>query len=143
MDRASRARLSLQPRIVSRPSLLEKAGVQLAAKLRLDGCLRNSLVTVASAPWLLEMIGECVPALYVAFNAALASLDGRCEWGAFEELYSNMEICRFSQEVLSRCPPGLAVQRVAGFAQHDLGQVHPPQILGKSLWSAQAPAARY
>jgi mannose-1-phosphate guanylyltransferase len=109
---------------------------ELAAKLMLEGCLWNSFVVVARAPWLQEVIGECVPALYAAFNAAFASLDRSGEMRAVEELYLNMDNCDFSQEVLSRCPPGLAVKRVEDVERNDFGKVNPPRTLGRRSWQA-------
>jgi hypothetical protein len=96
----------------------EQSRAELAAKLMLKGCLLNSLIMVASAPRLLEMIGEYVPALYVAFNAAFASLDDSGE-RAVEELYRNMAPCGFSQEILLRRPPGLVVSRVGEVEHND------------------------
>jgi mannose-1-phosphate guanylyltransferase len=84
----------------------------LAAKLMLEGCLWNSLIIVASASRLLEMIAECVPSLYIAFNTAFASLSDDRESIVLDRLYSSMETYEFSREVLSRCPAGLAVKRI-------------------------------
>jgi mannose-1-phosphate guanylyltransferase / mannose-6-phosphate isomerase len=108
----------------------EEARAEMAAKLMLEGCLWNSLVVIATAPRLLEMIGECVPALYVAFNAAFASFDSGGGYSAIEELYRNMHTCGFSQEVLARCPPGLAVKRVEDVEHNDIDKVDPPRTLG-------------
>jgi len=104
----------------------EKPGAEIAAKLMLKGCVLNSLVIVASASRLLEMIGECVPALYVAFNAAFASPNGGGECSAIEELYRSMDSCGFSQEVLSGYPPGLAVKRVSDVEHRDLDNANNP-----------------
>jgi hypothetical protein len=58
------------------------------------------------------MIAECVPALYVAFNIALAASDENAEAETIEELYRKIRGYSFSREVLARCPPYLGVKRV-------------------------------
>jgi mannose-1-phosphate guanylyltransferase len=94
-------------------------------------CLCNSLVVVARAPRLLEMIGECVPALYVAFNAALASPGD--EWQAVEDLYRNIGSCEFSEAVLSRCPAGLVVKRVDNLEPNGVGKMDPRRTVQNPL----------
>jgi mannose-1-phosphate guanylyltransferase len=109
----------------------EPAQADVGAKLMLKGCLWNSLVMIASAPRLLEMIGECAPELYVAFNAAFASLDSGGQYGAIEELYRGMHTCGFSQGVLACCPPGLAVKRVDDLEHNNIDRVALPRTLSR------------
>jgi hypothetical protein len=78
------------------------------------------------------MIGECVPALYVAFNAAFASLDDSGKYGAVEELYRSMGTCGFSQEVLARCPPRLVVKRVDDVEYNNLDKMHALRALASA-----------
>jgi hypothetical protein len=86
---------------------------------------------VARAPRLLEMIGECVPALYVAFNAALASPGD--EWQAVEDLYRNIGSCEFSEAVLSLCPVGLVVKRVDNLEPNGVGKMDPRRTVQNPL----------
>ena len=89
-----------------------KPPADLAAKLSLEGWLWNSHIMIAPAPRLQEMIAECVPELYVAFNAAFASLNDDRDWMAVDSLYGDMGTYEFSEEVLSRCPRDLVVKRI-------------------------------
>jgi hypothetical protein len=116
----------------------EPAQADVAAKLKLEGCLWNSLVMIATAPRLLEMIGECAPEPYVAFNAAFASLDYGGQYGAIEELYLGMRTCRFSQDVLARCPPGLAVKWVDDIEHNNIDRVAPPRTLSRGHWQPKS-----
>jgi mannose-1-phosphate guanylyltransferase len=96
-----------------------KPPAELAAKLWLKGWLWNSHIVVARAPRLQEMIAECVPALYVDFNAAFASLNDDGDWMAVDSLYRGMGTYEFSQEILSRCPRDLVVKRIDDVGRHD------------------------
>jgi len=86
--------------------------VDLAIKLIRKGWLWNSLTIVARAPRLQEMIAECLPELYVAFNTAFAPLKNYGERIAIENFYRNIGTYRFSEQILARCPPDLAVKRI-------------------------------
>jgi mannose-1-phosphate guanylyltransferase len=122
----------LDPSIFHIRRFWQKPRTELAAKLMLEGCLWNSLVLVARAPRLQEMIAECVPTLYVAFNVAFASHnDDYSKWIAVEELYRNMGTYGFSQKVISRCPPDLAVKCIDNVERNDLGEVNPLRTLGE------------
>ena len=94
--------------------------VELAPKLIHEGWLWNSLIIVARAPRLQEMIAECLPAVYVEFNMAFASFRDDSEWMAIDKLYRNMGTYGFSQEILTRCPPNLAVKHIDGVEQYEI-----------------------
>jgi mannose-1-phosphate guanylyltransferase len=127
----------LDPSIFRVRRFWQKPRAELAAKLMREGCLWNSLVVVARAPRLQEMIAECVPTLYVAFNVAFASSNYYSKWIAVEELYRNIDTCGFSKEVLSRCPPDLAVKCIDDVESNDFGEVNPLWALGESPSSAR------
>jgi len=104
----------------------EKPDLELARTLWRQGCLWNSFVIAAQPSVLRAMIAEYAPKLFAGFRLAspsLASLDEE----AAESLYAKLESVGFSEQILSRCPPNLAVQRVDDVKWSDLGE--PSRVL--------------
>ena len=84
------------------------------------------------------MIAEHAPRLSAAFKLASASLASREEEAAAEALYAKLESVGFSEQILSRCPPNLAVQRVDDVKWSDLGE--PNRVLDVLSSSRYRPA---
>ena len=100
----------------------EKPDLDLARTLWRQGCLWNSFVIAANQSVLRSMIAEHAPMLSAAFKVASASLASVGEEAAADALYAKLESVGFSEQILSRCPPNLAVQRVDDVKWSDLGE---------------------
>jgi len=105
----------------------EKPDLELARTLWRQGCLWNSFVIAANPAVLRDMIAEHVPRLFAAFKEASESLASPGEEEAAETLYAKLESVGFAEQVLSRCPSSLAVQRVDDVKWSDLGE--PNRVL--------------
>jgi mannose-1-phosphate guanylyltransferase len=116
----------------------EKPDVELARTLWRQGCLWNSFVIAANPQVLRGMIAEHAPRLSAAFRLASASLASIDEEAAAEALYAKLESVGFSEQILSRCPPNLAVQRVDDVKWSDLGE--PDRVLDVLSSSRYRPA---
>jgi mannose-1-phosphate guanylyltransferase len=116
----------------------EKPELELARTLWRQGCLWNSFVIAANPSVLRGMIAEHAPRLSAAFKQASASLASRDEEAAAEALYAKLESVGFSEQILSRCPPNLAVQRVDDVKWSDLGE--PNRVLDVLSSSRYRPA---
>ncbi len=90
----------------------EKPDLEMARALWGQGCLWNSFVIAAHLSVLREMIAEYAPRLFAAFKLASRSLASVDEQAAADRLYAGLEKIGFTEQILSRCPPNLAVQRV-------------------------------
>ncbi len=116
----------------------EKPDLELARTLWRQGCLWNSFVIAANPSVLRGMIAEHAPKLLAAFTAASASLASGDEEAAAETLYAKLESVGFSEQILSRCPSNLAVQRVDDVKWSDLGE--PNRVLDVLSSSHHRPA---
>jgi mannose-1-phosphate guanylyltransferase len=105
----------------------EKPDLAMARTLWRQGCLWNSFVMAAHPSVLRGMIAAYAPKLSAAFTAASVSLASVDEAAAAETLYAKLEAVGFSEQILSRCPPNLAVQRVDDVKWSDLGE--PNRVL--------------
>ena len=105
----------------------EKPDAAFAAGLRDRGCVWNSFVMIARVRALLDLIRDCLPSLFDAFEA-LGPLTGGPEEGeALGSLYRRIAPADFSREVLSAQPEALGVIPVWGVAWSDLGS--PERVL--------------
>jgi mannose-1-phosphate guanylyltransferase len=116
----------------------EKPDLELARTLWRQGCLWNSFVIAANPQVLRGMIAEHAPRLSAAFRLASGSLASIDEEAAAEALYAKLESVGFSEQILSRCPPNLAVQRVDDVKWSDLGE--PERVLDVLSSSRYRPA---
>jgi mannose-1-phosphate guanylyltransferase len=105
----------------------EKPDLEMARTLWRQGCLWNSFVIAAHPSVLRSMIAEHAPRLFAAFKLASASLASVGEEAAADTLYAKLQSVGFSEQILSRCPPNLAVQRVDDVKWSDLGE--PSRVL--------------
>ena len=116
----------------------EKPDLEMARTLWRQGCLWNSFVIAAHPSVLRSMIAEHAPRLSAAFKVASASLASAGEEAAADTLYAKLQSVGFSEQILSRCPPNLAVQRVDDVKWSDLGE--PSRVLDVLSSSRSRPA---
>lgn len=111
----------------------EKPDAGFAAILRERGCVWNSFVMVGRVRAFLDLIRDCLPALFDAF-AALGPLNGGPgETEAVAALYRGLVPADFSREVLSARPGALGVIPVWGVAWSDLGSPERVSRVKKQL----------
>ncbi len=110
----------------------------MARALWRQGCLWNSFVIAARLSVLRDMIAEYTPRLFAAFKLASQSLASADEQAAAESLYAGLEAVGFSEQILARCPPNLAVQRVDDVKWSDLGE--PDRVLDVMAAAQRRPA---
>lgn len=115
----------------TRPDLLrvrrfwEKPDAETATRLYRGGCLWNSFIIVAALPTLHAMFAEYAPELFCTFGAEMAATVD--EEAATERLYERLESTGFCEQILSQCPPNLAVVKMDDLEWNDLGE--PARVL--------------
>jgi mannose-1-phosphate guanylyltransferase len=100
----------------------EKPAPALASELERQGCLWNSFVMVARVSTLLTTMAFAVPELYTSFCRLRATFNTPYEQESVSTFYNQLGSVNFSEQVLARCPAGLAVLPVRGVAWSDLGE---------------------
>jgi mannose-1-phosphate guanylyltransferase len=100
----------------------EKPAPALASALERQGCLWNSFVMVARVATLLSTIASAVPELYASLCRLQPTFNTPYEQESVSTLYDQLGSLNFSEQVLARCPAGLAVLPVRGIAWSDLGE---------------------
>jgi len=105
----------------------EKPDAGLAETLRRRGCVWNSFVMVGRVRAFLDLIRDCLPALFDAFAALGPLTGGPAESEAVASLYRRLVPADFSREVLSPRPEALGVIPVWGVTWSDLGS--PERVL--------------
>ncbi|MGC1342936.1 MAG: sugar phosphate nucleotidyltransferase [Candidatus Binataceae bacterium] len=120
------ARISFtRPDILRVRRFWEKPDQETAARLYRTGCLWNSFIIVAALPTLHAMFAEYAPELFCTFGAEMAA--GGDEEAAAERLYERLKSTGFSEQILSQCPPNLAVMKMDDVEWNDLGE--PARVL--------------
>jgi mannose-1-phosphate guanylyltransferase len=115
----------------TRPDLLrvrrfwEKPDQETVTRLYRGGCLWNSFIIVAALPTLHAMFAEYTPELFCSFGAEMAAPED--EEAAVERLYERLQTTGFSEQILSQCPPNLAVMKMDDVEWNDLGE--PARVL--------------
>ena len=130
--------LSSKPPLFRVRRFWEKPDLEMARALWRQGCLWNSFVIAANSTVLRNMIAEYTPRLFAAFKLASEPLASADEQAAAESLYAGLEAVGFSEQILSRCPPNLAVQRVDDVKWSDLGE--PNRVLDVMAAAQHRPA---
>ena len=105
----------------------EKPSQQNADRLYRGGCLWNSFILVAALPVLYSMLAECAQELFCTFNAEMVGSTPDNEAYAADRLYRRLDSTGFSEQVLSQCPPNLAVLKMDNIDWNDLGE--PARVL--------------
>jgi mannose-1-phosphate guanylyltransferase len=105
----------------------EKPSQQHATRLYHSGCLWNSFILVAALPVLYSMLAEYAQELFCTFNAEMVGTTPDNEASAADQLYRRLDSTGFSEQVLSQCPPNLAVFRMDNIDWNDLGE--PARVL--------------
>lgn len=105
----------------------EKPSLNLATSLMERGCLWNSFVMVGRVDALLKMTRAAMPDMYAAFAAITPTFETANEHKALAALYSSIEDCNFSHQVLAVRPEDLMVMRVGEVGWSDLGE--PNRVL--------------
>jgi mannose-1-phosphate guanylyltransferase len=111
-------------RFWERPTL-ERARACLAG-----GSLWNTFVIVAKASVLIDLGRQLLPDIHEQFTRITPCADTEHEPRAIEAAYMALPNANFSQAVLDRCPPSLAVSRLPALTWCDWGT--PERVL-KSL----------
>jgi mannose-1-phosphate guanylyltransferase len=101
----------------------EKPSPPLAHQLFSHGCLWNSLVMVAWAQTLLDVIRGAAPELSGPFEQLRMHLGKDDEARAIEHVYAQIRPTNFSDAVLARAPRRLAALRVKDVEWSDWGSV--------------------
>ena len=105
----------------------EKPTWEVAHNLMRRGCLWNSFVMVGNVTAFLKMIQQALPEFFRRFRSIEGSLNTPNEAKVVNELYSQLPDVNFSQHVLGKRPPNLAVLAVSGLTWNDLGR--PNRVL--------------
>jgi mannose-1-phosphate guanylyltransferase len=106
----------------------EKPSREFAEELMVRGCLWNSFVMVGHVKAFLNLFGQALPSLTTAFESIRQSLFTDAKQWSLDGLYSRIDACNFSSEVLSTRsfysahPNDLAVLRASGLGWSDLGE---------------------
>lgn len=120
------ARISFtRPDILRVRRFWEKPDQETAIRLYRGGCLWNSFIIVAALPTLHAMFAEYTPELFCTFGAEMAPSGD--EQAAAERLYARLGSTGFSEQILSQCPPNLAVLKMDNLEWNDLGE--PARVL--------------
>ncbi|HEX7333746.1 MAG TPA: sugar phosphate nucleotidyltransferase [Pyrinomonadaceae bacterium] len=102
----------------------EKPTWEIAHNLMHHGCLWNSFVMVGNVTAFLKMIQQALPEFFRRFRSIELFLNTPDEAKVVSELYSQLPDVNFSQHVLGKRPPNLAVLAVSGLSWRDLGRPH-------------------
>jgi hypothetical protein len=73
------------------------------------------------------MLAEYAQELFCTFNAEMVGTTPDNEASAADQLYRRLDSTGFSEQVLSQCPPNLAVFRMDNIDWNDLGE--PARVL--------------
>lgn len=101
----------------------EKPHRMLAAALMERGWLWNSFVMVGHVNAFLNLMRSTIPGLVESFESIRQSFFTTAEVAAVHDLYSTMDACSFSEDVLSARLDRLAVLRGSGLGWSDLGEI--------------------
>jgi mannose-1-phosphate guanylyltransferase len=101
---------------------MEKPTRDQAGRLMQEGWLWNTMVVVARAQNLFELIVEATPHLAGYFSMIQRSIGTRWEQQVVEEVYRAMPPANFSTAVLARYPERLAVLPVQHVLWSDWGR---------------------
>jgi len=105
----------------------EKPDAGFAATLRERGCVWNSFVMIGRVRAFLDLMRDCVPALFDDFAELGPLTGGPEESAAVGALYRRLAPADFSRDVLAARPGALGVLTVWGVAWSDLGS--PERVL--------------
>jgi mannose-1-phosphate guanylyltransferase len=105
----------------------EKPNAVVADRLYRSGCLWNCFILVASVAVLHAMFAEFATELFCTFNAELAAAIPGHDGAAAERAYRKLPDQGFSEQILSQCPPNLAVLKLENCQWSDLGE--PARVL--------------
>jgi len=124
----------------------EKPDAGFAATLRERGCVWNSFVMVGRVLAFLDLVRDCLPALFDAFAALGPLTGGPGETEKVAALYRGLVPADFSREVLSARPGALGVIPVWGVTWSDLGSpervLRARKELGPRILEATTPPER-
>lgn len=105
----------------------EKPTLETARACLAGGGLWNTLVTVAKASTLIDLGRRWLPALHRQLARLARFADTADESRGLQEAYTAMQSVNFSEAVLDRCPPSLAVSRLPALTWCDWGT--PERVL--------------